>query len=154
MTYIDQIFTSSTLHHRWGKLQCNLVTMTALKIAIKLFEPRTMNMEDMLKLGKKMGGSFSHSDIVEMEQEMLWKLEWGVYPPTTFAFAHHMICLFPDSVPKSPTRYIIQELCKYMSELAVCVYSFITSKASSKSFACILVALERYVCCGYANCQI
>ena len=122
--------------------------MTALKIAIKLFEPRTMNMEDMLKLGKKMGSSFSHSDIVEMEQEMLWKLEWNVYPPTTFNFAHHMICLFPECVPKSPTRYIVQELCKYMSELAVCVYSFITFNASSKSFACILVALDRYVCSG------
>lgn len=121
MAYLDQMFPISSLHHRWGKQHCNLVTIAVLKVAIKLFEPRTMNMEDMLKLGRKMGGpSFAHSDVVEMEQEILWKLSFNLHPPTAFAFAHHMICMFPHEVPKSPTRYIIQELAKYMTELAVC----------------------------------
>lgn len=80
-----------------------------------------MNMNDMIKLGMKLGNcSFSHSDLVDMEQEMLWKLSWNVYPPTTLTFAHHMICLFPGTVPAAPTRYIIQELVKYQTELAVC----------------------------------
>ena len=34
------MFTVSSLHHRWGKQHCNLITMAALKLAIKLFEPR------------------------------------------------------------------------------------------------------------------
>ena len=124
MAYLDQMFPLSSLHHRWGKQHCNLVTIAVLKVAIKLFEPRTMNMEDMLKLGTKLGPlggpSFSHSDVVEMEQTLLWKLGFNLHPPTAFAFAHHMICMFTEEVPKSPTRYIIQELAKYMTELAVC----------------------------------
>lgn len=56
--------------------------MAALKLAIKLNEPRTLNMEDMIKLG--MGGdkSFSSGSLVEMEYEILWKVmipwQWGV----------------------------------------------------------------------------
>jgi hypothetical protein len=49
--------------------------------------------------------------------------------------------MLPPEVKRS-TRYIIQELVKYMSELAICVYSFVTFKASSKAFACMLVAIE------------
>lgn len=40
------------------------------------------------------------------------------------------------------TRYTIQELAKYMTELAICVYSFVKYKSSSKALACILVAIE------------
>lgn len=120
MAYLDQVFIASSLHHRWDKQQCGLVPMASLKLAIKLLEPRTMNMDDMLKLGKKLGGSFSSRDVVEMELEIIWKLSWNIFPPTAFCFAHHMISLFPREVPKSPTRYILQELTKYMTELAVC----------------------------------
>jgi len=104
-----------------------------------------MNMDDMLKLGAKMGESFSRSAVVEMEHEILWQLSWNLFPPTAFCFAHHMISFFPQDVPKSPTRYILQELTKYMTELAVCVYSFVKFKVSSKSFASCLVAMERCV---------
>ncbi|KAL3822970.1 hypothetical protein ACHAXA_008110 [Cyclostephanos tholiformis] len=119
MAYLDQVFIASSLHHRWNKKQCGLVPIASLKLAIKLLEPRTMNMNDMLKLASTLG-SFSSRAVVEMELEILWKLSWNILPPTAFCFAHHMISLFPREVPKSPTRYILQELTKYMTELAVC----------------------------------
>jgi hypothetical protein len=49
--------------------------------------------------------------------------------------------MLPSEVKRS-TKYTIQELAKYMTELAICVYSFVKYKASSKAFACILVAIE------------
>jgi hypothetical protein len=49
--------------------------------------------------------------------------------------------MLPPEV-KRPTIYIIQEMVKYMSELAICVYSFVRYKASSKAFACMLIAME------------
>ena len=79
-----------------------------------------MNMDDMIKLGMRLGVTISSHAVVEMEREILWKLKWNIFPPTAFCFAHHMISLFPREVPKSPTRYIMQELTKYMTELAVC----------------------------------
>jgi hypothetical protein len=145
MAYLDQVFIASSLHHTWNKKQCNIVPIASLKLAIKLLELRTMTMDDMLKLGAKMGESFSRSAVVEMEHEIMWQLSWNLFPPTAFCFAHHMISFFPQDVPKSPTRYILQELTKYMTELAVCVYSFVKFKVSSKSFASCLVAMERCV---------
>jgi hypothetical protein len=120
MAYLDQFFIASSLHHKWNKKQCGLIPIATLKLAIKLLEPRTMNMKDMLKLATGMCGSFSSRAVVEMELEILWKLSWNMLPPTAFCFAHHMISLLPREVPKSPTRYILQELTKYMIELAVC----------------------------------
>ena len=52
-----------------------------------------------------------------------------------------MICMLPMEVKRS-TRFIIQELTKYMTELVICVYSFVKYKASSKAFASVLVAIE------------
>lgn len=142
MAYLDQMFTISSWHHAWGKHNCTLVPIASLKLAIKLFEPRSLNMDDMLKLGARVGASFSPLSVLEMEHEIIWKLRWDLFPPTVFGFAHHMICMFPREIPKSPTRYIVQELSKYMTELAVCVYTFVKFLPSRKAFACCLVALD------------
>lgn len=69
------------------------------------------------------------------------QLNWDIFPSTAFCFANYMISMLPPDVKRS-TRYIIQELVKYMTELAICVYSFVKYKASSKAFACMLVAIE------------
>ena len=58
-----------------------------------------------------------------------------------FCFANYMISMLPIEVKQS-TRFIIQELTKYMTELVICVYSFVKYNASSKAFACVLVAIE------------
>ena len=121
MAYLDRMFAVSSLHLQWGEQRCNIITVASLKLAIKLFEPRALNLDDMVKLATKMGGGFyTPRAIIEMEQEMLWKFAWDVFPPTAFCFAHHMICMLPDEVPTAPTKYLIQELAKYQSELAVC----------------------------------
>ena len=76
MTYLDRMFTETTIHHCWSQIQCRLVAMASLKLAIKLNEPRTLNMDDMIKLG--MGGQmvFSAGALIEMEYEILWKVSW------------------------------------------------------------------------------
>lgn len=119
MAYLDQVFTLSALHHCRDKGGCSLVAVASLKLAIKLFEPRTMNMDDMLKLGATLGCVFSPSAVVAMETDILWTLSWNVFPPTAFCLAYHMIRMFPREVVGT-SRYIMQELVKYMTELAVC----------------------------------
>ena len=113
------MFTLSALHHRQDKENCSLVAVASLKLAIKLFEPRTMNMDDMLKLGTALGCNISPVAVVEMERDLLCTLSWNVFPPTAFCFAYHMIRMFPREVVGT-SRYIMQELVKYMTELAVC----------------------------------
>lgn len=74
MTYLDRMFTETSLHHRWSKLQCRLVAMASLKLAIKLNESRTLNMEDMIKLGVGREMVFSAAALIEMEYDILWKV--------------------------------------------------------------------------------
>lgn len=163
MTYFDRMLSVSMLHHRISKDQCCLLSMACLKLAVKvstlmnasvflsqkqsltsyisyiqLLEPRIFNMADMIKLGCR---PFTPKQLVLMEHEILFGLQWDVLPPTTFEFAHHMICMLPSDVPK-PTRYVIQELSKYMSELAICVYKLVGKKPSVKALAIVSVAID------------
>jgi hypothetical protein len=49
--------------------------MAALKLAIKLNEPRRLNMDDMLRMGKgMMGWLFNFNDVVGMEQAIIMHL--------------------------------------------------------------------------------
>lgn len=106
---------------------------------VQLLEPRTFHMIDMIRLGRS--SSFSSKQLIQMENEILFTLEWDVLPATTIEFAHHMICMLPSDVPRS-TRYVIQELSKYMCELAICVYKFIGFKPSVKAVAIVSVAID------------
>jgi len=105
----------------------------------QLLEPRTFHMVDMIKLGMSTG--FTPKQIIGMEHEILWTLKWNVMPCTVIQFAHYIITMMPVEVPKS-TRYLLQELSKYMSELAICVYKFVTFKPSVKAIAIVSCALD------------
>jgi len=140
MSYIDRVLSNSSDHP--DRRQCELALVAALKIAVKLYEPRALNMTDMQKLARKMGCSFEASDIILMENEVLWQLNWDVHPATVFSFSHYLTCMLPDGVGQL-TRYIIQELSKYCAELAICVYSFSLFKPSQKAIACICFALDQ-----------
>jgi hypothetical protein len=98
MAYLDEVFVASFLHHEWTKEQCLIVPMLSLKLAIKLFEPRRMIMDTMLKQGMRMGCSFLSNDVVEMEHQIIMHLSWDMLPPTAFCFVYHMICMFPHEV--------------------------------------------------------
>ena len=76
MTYVDKMFTDTAYHHMWSQHECRLVVMASLKLAIKLNESRTLNMEDMLKLALSLGNgsNYSANAVIEMEYDILWKV--------------------------------------------------------------------------------
>ena len=163
MNYLDRYLASSTLHYRLSKNQTALVSTASLKLAIKvswpdhlcvnalfhyfshslcyqLLEPRTFHMSDMIKLRMCSSFSFSPKQIIGMEHDILFALGFDVMPCTVLQFAHYIICMIP-SIPSS-TRYVLQELSKYMSELAVCVYKFVAFKPSVKALSVVTCAID------------
>eukprot|EP00986_Skeletonema_menzelii_P009369 scaffold4261_cov161-Skeletonema_menzelii.AAC.2 len=56
-------------------------------------------MNDMIKLG--LNSSISPEQVVQMEQDIIFTLEWDVLPSTTIEFAYYMICMLPPEVPRS-----------------------------------------------------
>ena len=121
MAYVDETFTASSWHHVVSREHCCLVPMAALKLAIKLNEPRRLNMDDMLRMGETMmGWFFTFNDVVEMERAIIMYLSYNVSAPTAFVFACQMICLLPHEVWTSPTGYVMEDLARHITMLATC----------------------------------
>ena len=96
-------------------------------------------MNDMIKLG--LNRSISPEQVVQMEHDILFTLEWDVLPSTSIEFAYYMICMLPPEVPKS-IKYALLELSRYLSELAICVYKFVGFSSSVKALAIVCVAID------------
>lgn len=107
----------------------------------QLLEPRTFHMTDMIKLGMSSSFSFSPKQIISMENDILFALGFDVLPCTALQFAYYIVCLLPSEVSSS-TKYVLQELSKYMTELAVCVYKFVAFKPSVKALAVVCCAID------------
>lgn len=134
MTYLDRYLATRTVNRRIFQL----AAMTALYLAIKLFEPGKLRMSSLIELSR---GYFLAEHIVAMEDSMLQALSWHVHPPTPFAFCRDLTKLISaDVTPR--LRHDISELARFLTELSVCDYYFVTRKPSSIAMASIINAME------------
>ncbi|KAL7436766.1 hypothetical protein ACHAXM_005312 [Skeletonema potamos] len=134
MTYLDRYLATRTVNRRIFQL----AAMTALYLAIKLFEPGKLRMSSLIELSR---GYFLAEHIVAMEDSMLQALSWHVHPPTPFAFCRDLIKLVSADV-NPRLRHDISELARFLTELSVCDYYFVTRKPSSIAMASIINAME------------
>jgi lipoyl(octanoyl) transferase len=134
MTYLDRYLATRTVNRRIFQL----AAMTALYLAIKLFEPGKLRMSSLIELSR---GYFLADHIVAMEDSMLQALSWHVHPPTPFAFCRDLTKLISaDVTPR--IRHDVSELARFLTELSVCDYYFVTRKPSSIAMASIINAIE------------
>mmetsp|Transcript_39672 Transcript_39672/g.95425 ORF Transcript_39672/g.95425 Transcript_39672/m.95425 type:complete len:378 (+) Transcript_39672:387-1520(+) len=134
MSYLDRYLATRTVNRRIFQL----AAMTALYLAIKLFEPGKLRMSSLIDLSR---GYFLAEHIVTMEDSMLGSLNWRVHPPTPFAFCRDLARLLPRGVgPRA--RHDVGELARFMTELSVCDYWFVTRRPSSVALASLLNAIE------------
>ncbi|KAL7533147.1 hypothetical protein ACHAXR_005069 [Thalassiosira sp. AJA248-18] len=134
MSYLDRYLATRPVNRRIFQL----AAMTALYLAIKLFEPGKLRMSSLIDLSR---GYFLAEHIVTMEDSMLQSLHWHVHPPTAFAFCRDLMRLISGDV--SPrARHDVNELSRFMTELSVCDYWFVTKKPSSVALASIINAIE------------
>ena len=134
MNYLDRYLATRLVNRRIFQL----AAMTALYLAIKLFEPGKLRMASLIDLSR---GYFMAEHIVTMEDSMLQSLKWYVHPPTSFAFCRDFMRLVSGDI--SPrARHDVNELARFMTELSVCDYWFITKKPSSIALAALINAIE------------
>ena len=97
LSYLDRFLSSSSPRAAeaiQSRKVYQLATMTTLYIAIKLFEPMTVDTNLLSTLSQ---GVYSESDITDMEEEILVALGWMMNGPTAHDFISHMIALIPKS---------------------------------------------------------
>jgi hypothetical protein len=112
--------------------------MTALYLAIKLYEPGKLRMSSIIDLSR---GYFVAEHIGTMELSMLQSLGWHVHPPTPLAFVRDFMRLVSGEIDPG-ARHDVNELARFMTELSVCDYWFVTKKPSSIALASLVNAIE------------
>lgn len=148
MSYLDRYLATRTVNRRVFQL----AAMTALYVAIKLYENGTFAISRVTALSR---GYFISEHIVAMEEIMLQALNWHVHPPTPCAFCRDFMLLLSVDIP-SDIRSEINELVRYLTELSVCDYWFVTRKPSTIAIASFMYALDilgsQGIESGYQDC--
>jgi hypothetical protein len=137
-----------------GKRDYQLLAVTSLYLAIKLHgeiddidSPRRK-----LRIGAftELSRGFFQEDVIEKtERDILSALKWRVNPPTYLRLINTFLRLCPqwsDHEHTSPYLAVLggmNDVARYLSELALCVSSFsFDCKASVTAYAAILCAIE------------
>jgi len=144
MDYLDRFLSTSSpraIQALCDKKEFQLVAMTSLYIAIKLFEPLAM---DTGLLSQISHGCYTEMDVVEMEQEILTSLLWRMNGPTTNAFLSHIMTLLPPSAYgyDKTTAMTILDFSRFQAEIAVSDYDLSLQKPSTVALAAILNSIE------------
>lgn len=134
--YLDSCVEKGLVESRQ---EFQLAAMTALQLAIKLYDSTMVKLDSMVKLGR---GLFTEHDVVNMERKIVSSLEWRLHPPTSICFLRQFLRLLPASVAP-PTRYLIAEVARFIAEISVCLCKFISLPPSMIAYAGMLVAIER-----------
>lgn len=135
--YLDLCLTidSEIIH---SKRTYQLAAMTALYLAMKIYDTTFVKLESLIKLGR---GLFDANDVLETETQILKKLRWRVHPPTPMCFLRHYARLIPSTVPPS-TSFMITEVSRFVAEISVCLYKFVKFSPSMIAYASLCIAME------------
>ena len=116
-----------------------LTSLTTLHIAIKLHEStKKIRLSTLANLSR---GQFGPKHIEKMEWTVLSALGWKLHPPTQSAFVSNLLLFLPPEVSPA-ARKSLNELSKYLTELAVCDSFFVDVPNSVVAFAAIVNVME------------
>ena len=139
ISYLDRYMTK-LVHSSSSSCGCDrptfkLAAVTSFYLATKIMSCMQIRIESLVDLGR---GSFSGDDILQMEQQILQKLEWRMNPPTIQCFIRQMWTLLPMSIRKMDSIYYRSI---YFAELALYEFDFVTYDRCIVAVACILNAI-------------
>ena len=137
LSLFDRYF--ATLGNKYNGNIALLASLTTLHIAIKLYETKKIKLSTLANLSR---GQFASRDIEMMEWTILSALHWKLHPPTPYTFVEHILYFLPQEV-NGTIRVGLNEVSKYLTELAVCDAYFVDrANSSTIAFAAILNVME------------
>mmetsp|Transcript_28432 Transcript_28432/g.61072 ORF Transcript_28432/g.61072 Transcript_28432/m.61072 type:complete len:338 (+) Transcript_28432:87-1100(+) len=133
--------------------QYQLVTITALYIAIKLNERSTFGSEDFTAASQ---GTYTVEDIEDMEIKILHGLSWRLCPPTGLQVGYRILSLLLSQLENTAdndndttakldrgTWEFLRDEVAFQTESAVRDYFFTTQRPSTTAIAAIMNAIEQ-----------
>ena len=137
LSLFDRYF--ATLGNIYNGNVALLASLTTLHIAIKLYDTKKIKLSTLANLSR---GQFASRDIEMMEWTILSALLWKLHPPTPYTFVEYILYFLPQEV-NGTIRAGLNEVSKYLTELAVCDAYFVDrANSSTIAFAAILNVME------------
>jgi len=137
LNYLDRYLSRRTVNRKTFQL----VAMTSLFLAIKLYDSIPLRMSSFIELSR---GYFKIEHIAAMETSILWTLSWHVHPPTPLNFVRNFIHLLEQSGCAVAVAHEVKEIARFLTELSVCDYYFTTRKQSSIGLGAVLTAFGSF----------
>ena len=139
MSFFDRYLSS-----RRGKSQealdsrnmFHLAAIACFYTAVKTYEPVKLGVHLVTKMCRDF---YSADDIIAMESDILFALEWCVSGPTPMDFVRHLIELLPSFESNS---FLLEDTEKYMDQTITDVY-FSFFKPSVVGASCLISSLTR-----------
>ncbi len=126
MSYFDRFLsTDQGRQYPQDRSGFQLACITCMYIAIKVHEPMELDISLLCDLSR---GSYSASEIIQMEQVILRALEWRLNPPTATSFVRHIFSLLPTSIVDDKSDRLCSAL--HQAELSVFDYSLVFTATS------------------------
>lgn len=122
----------------YSRRSYQLSALAALYLAMKVYDTSFVKVDGLIKLGR---GLFKAAEVLDTEKKILLKLKWRVHPPTAMCFLRQYTRLIPTIVSPS-TSFMITEISRFIIEISVCLYKFVTSPPSLIAFAAITIAID------------
>eukprot|EP00521_Asterionellopsis_glacialis_P014552 CAMPEP_0195293212 /NCGR_PEP_ID=MMETSP0707-20130614/11987_1 /TAXON_ID=33640 /ORGANISM="Asterionellopsis glacialis, Strain CCMP134" /LENGTH=357 /DNA_ID=CAMNT_0040353875 /DNA_START=17 /DNA_END=1090 /DNA_ORIENTATION=- len=157
LNYLDRFVASNSLSAEGGssisRREFQLVAVTSLYLAIKLHGEtdsfdgprRKLKIGAFVELSR---GLFNIETLETMENGILNALEWRMNPPTTVRFVACLLRQLPEwpkcefSKEHGQVASSLFEMSRYLTELSVCVSSFLNFNPSVIAYAAILCSMD------------
>lgn len=134
MNYFDR-FLSRSEFQPTSKQEVELLALTCYYLAVKILRVGPIFSIDQMSLIS--GGVFSTTQIAAMEKQVLFTLDWNLYPPcaTDFLRPYFMALLGDKNVPADLCRPEVVDLALKMLNAATLDYFFIAHQLSPSHLA-------------------
>lgn len=150
MSYLDRFMSM----HSMERYTYKLAATTALLLAIKIHQPRQINLKHTIK--DFSNGQFDSDDVIRMELIMLRSLSWKLHPPSPSDFILRLISWHSFSQCRIQEFDLenLKNMAIFFVELSVWDYSLSTKKPSIVATCAILNAIEHLGLLSQVTCGL
>lgn len=144
MNLLDRFLSSGSARSRKtiaSRKEYQLAAMTTLYMSIKLFETCSIDTKLLATLSR---GCYEEADFTQMENDILFSLNWYLHCPTALSFLDHFISLVPDHDDgRTQMKAVVKTYSKYLIERSVEDYELSMQKPSTIALAAISNSLKK-----------
>ena len=142
IAYLDRFMSSGSLRARQvlqDRKEFQLATMTAFYVAVKLHEPKLIDISLLTELSR---GSYTEQDFKQMEMDLLSSLSWRLNGPTAITFLEHYIVLLPLEMYHISIDAVL-ESARHQIELSLNDYALVGIPPSKVAVAAIIQSIKK-----------